>query len=149
MKKFKFQLQALMTIREWDEQNARQELGRISAKIGDLKEKLEKLEQEKTKARNFWMTQSEYTFNAGMRVAFDTSLKDFAEREQMVKKQLEEAREKRAEALSELEAASRRKKIVENLKEKRFAEYQAAYDKHEANEIEDSFYARRNNVLLS
>lgn len=148
MKKFIFQLQALMTIREWDEKNAHQELGRVNARIVEVESKMSALRESEGKMRHTWNPESGQRFNAATRIALDVSLKEISDRIEQLDNELEVAQRERLAALTELEATSRRKKIVENLREKRLAEYQAAYDKHEASEIEDSFYARRKNASL-
>ena len=117
--------------------------------IGDLEGQLEALELEKRATNDSWLSRSEQTFSAGQRRVLDSSMHEMEVRVRDLTTRLNETQQKRLDALKELEAASRRKKIVENLKEKRLAEYKAAYDKHEANEIEDSIYGRRNNILQS
>lgn len=146
MKKFKFQLEALMTIRERSEQEARQALANAMREIEELKASVQKLETSKLNATNQWVSSNQEGFKPSERIAYDFQILSLQQQAIALENSIKGADEKRRQAIARLEKAVQEKRIVENMKEKRLREYERELQKHEANEIEDIFNARRKGV---
>lgn len=146
MKKFKFQLEALMTIREWNEQNARQALGVVMREIEGLNANVLQLEQSRSDITERWVGACQSGFNPADRIAYDNQILNLKQQSVSLAESISQAEERREQAMRALEKAAQEKRIVENMKEKRLKEYEAELLKYEANEVEDIFNARRKGV---
>lgn len=143
MKKFRFNLESLLQIRDWEEQKARQGFAEATARVTSAQNAIEAAKAEKEQAYSAWQTVGERRFTPVERIALQSQVAEVDNRIAQAQQQLQELEKARMEAMEILKVASRNKKVVENLKEKRLREYQAETLKQESMEIEDIFNARR------
>ncbi|MCH6255830.1 flagellar export protein FliJ [Puniceicoccaceae bacterium K14] len=146
MKKFKFQLESLMTLRERNEQIARQALAGVLGEIEDVKRNINELKEMRSSATEQWVSSTQEGFSNKDRVAFEFQIQSLEQQSLALEQSLKNFETKRQQAFKQLEKASQEKRIVERMKEKRFLEYTREAEKQEANEIEDIFNARRKGV---
>lgn len=143
MKKFKFNLESLLTMREWEARRTRQALAESSAHVTQLERRMKFLATEKSKTFSSWSANSDQPFTAADRQNMNSQLAELEGQVIEYKQQLNEAIAKRSQAMEDLSVATRRKRAVENLREKRVEEHRTEVFKQEAVEIEDIFNARR------
>ncbi|MBC2606007.1 flagellar export protein FliJ [Pelagicoccus albus] len=143
MKKFTFSLDSLLNLRELEEQNAKAALARENAFVEQITMRIQELESLVEGAYGSWDGQAGRKFNSMDRMGLSAQIADLQKTAGEARSALAAAKTKRAKAMKSLQDATRNRKVVTNLKEKRFKEYTAEVLKQEANEIEDVFNARR------
>ncbi len=146
MKKFTFNLDPLLVLRERDEQNARMALSEVNAQVERINQQIAQLERSVTGTYDSWDGQSGRRFSPMDRMGLATQVADLQRQTELARQQMQEAEQERAKAMQALQEASRNRKVVTNLKEKRLKEYNAEVIKQEAIEIEDIFNARRSAI---
>ncbi len=142
MKKFQFNLEGLLTLREWEEQQSRQELGLVFKEIERLNGLLANLSNQVAEAFAAWNENSSKSFSPTDRHALSAQLAELESAKAKAHVALQEAFEKREVEMDRLALATRRKKVVENLKQKRLEEYKAEFSRQEIRENEDLFNSR-------
>ena len=147
MKKFKFQLEGLLTLRDWEEQKARQALGEVTSRIARLKQEISDLEASKAALFASWNEGAQKRFSPRERIAMDAQAALYGKQAIGLEAKVQEVEGQRAKAIQNLKAAARAKQVVENLKEKRLEEFQAEFFRQEAREIEDIFNSRHKGEL--
>ncbi|MBK1878432.1 flagellar FliJ family protein [Pelagicoccus mobilis] len=145
MKKFTFSLDSLLSLRDLEEQNARTALAEVNAQIERLDQHMKQLESSVDAVYQSWDGESGRRFNAMDRMGLSSQVADLKRQAADAEQMKQQTVERRAKAMQNLQEATRNRKVVTNLKEKRLQEYQAELLKQEANEIEDIFNARRGN----
>lgn len=143
MKKFSFSLESLLTLRELEEQNARVALTEVNGQIEQINQKIAELDQAVEGAYGSWNGESGRRFTSMDRMGLSSQVADLQRQSSQARQLLANAQSKRMKAMQALQDTSRKRKVVTNLREKRFKEYTAEMQKQEANEIEDIFNARR------
>jgi len=143
MKKFTFSLESLLSLRDLEEQNARTALAEVNAQIERIDQQMKQLEASVDEVYASWDGESGRRFNAMDRMGLSSQVADLKRRSAEAGLLKNKTIERRAEAMQTLQEATRKRKVVTNLKEKRFQEHQAELLKQETNEIEDIFNARR------
>lgn len=143
MKKFTFSLDSLLNLRDLEEQNARTALAEVNAQIGRIDQQMEQLAASVDEVYASWNGESGRRFNAMDRMGLSSQVSELKRQSAEAEQLKQQTVLQRAEAMQKLQEATRARKVVTNLKEKRFQEYQAELLKQEANEIEDIFNARR------
>lgn len=143
MKKFSFNLDSLLVLRERDEQNARVALTEANAYVERVNQEIARLESSISGTYDSWDGQSGRRFTPMDRIGLSGQVASLQVEVVQAKKTLQAAQDRRAKAMHALQEASRNRKVVTNLKEKRFQAHTAELLKQEANEIEDIFNARR------
>ncbi len=146
MKKFSFNLDPLLVIRERDEQNARMALSEVNAQVEQINQHIARLEASVSGTYASWDGQSGRRFSPADRTGLESQVSNLRRQTEEARKLMRVAQERRAKAMRALQEATRNRKVVTNLKEKRFKEYTAEVQKQEANEIEDIFNARRSAI---
>ncbi|MDQ8182345.1 flagellar export protein FliJ [Pelagicoccus sp. SDUM812005] len=146
MKKFSFNLDPLLALRERDEQNARNALSEVNAQVERINQHIAKLEDSVTGTYASWDGQSGRRFSPMDRMGLSHQVADLKRQADEARKLMQKAQERRSKAMQALQEATRNRKIVTNLKEKRFKEYTAEVEKQEATEIEDIYNARRSAI---
>ena len=144
MKKFQFNLEGLLTLREWEEQQARQALALVFKEIERLNRMVEDLSQQLTDAFAAWNENSAHSFSPTDRHALAAQLAGIEKSKEEAVSALQASLEKRQAEMDRLALATRRKKVVENLKQKRLEEYRADEYREEIRENEDLFNSRYN-----
>ncbi len=142
MKKFSFNLKALLELREWEEQVARQAFSQSIQAVSILKDKASRVEQEKEAICQEWDKTHPGSFSRNDRLALNAAISNASRVSEESKNALEVAEKKREKALTEMKLAVRKKKVVANLKQRRLEEHQAEALRQETIEIEDIYNAR-------
>ncbi|MDQ8202534.1 flagellar FliJ family protein [Pelagicoccus sp. SDUM812003] len=143
MKKFRFNLESLLQIREWEERKAQQAFAEAIARVTEAQRAIESAQGEKENAYLAWQTVGDRRFSPAERIALQAQVAEVEGRIAQAEQRLAELEEARRETMEALKVASRNKRVVENLKEKRLQEYRAESLKQESMEIEDIFNGRR------
>ena len=143
MNKFKFNLESLLVMREWEERRTHQALSETNAQVVQLQDRMKRLSSEKTKAFSGWDVAGATRFSAMDRLNLNSQVAEIENQTVEYRQQLGMALADRARAIEALSVATRRKRAVENLKEKRTQQHLADAYKEESAEIEDIFNARR------
>lgn len=143
MKKFKFSLESLLTLREWEEQRAQQGLAEANAQIDRIQSRLQRLNQSIDRAYQTWNGSEKRSFSPMERLGLSSSVEDLRREVEETSKALQEAATRRTRALEALVDAARNRKVVTNLKSTRLRSYREDVQRQEAIEIEDIFNARR------
>lgn len=146
MKKFSFNLDPLLVLRERDEQNARMALSEVNARVERINQQIAHLEKSVAGTYESWDGQSGRRFSPMDRMGLTNQVANLQRQTEQARQEMQEAEQRRAKAMQALQEASRNRKVVTNLKEKRLMEYNAEVIKQEAIEIEDIFNARRSAV---
>lgn len=142
MKKFSFNLKALLELREWEEQVARQAFSQSIHEVSVLEDKARMVEEEKESICQDWEKSHSKSFSRNDRLALNGAISDASRVSDESKNALVEAEKRRDKALAEMKIAVRKKKVVANLKQRRLEEYQAEALRQETIEIEDIYNAR-------
>jgi len=142
MKKFSFNLKALLELREWEEQVARQAFSQSIQAVSVLKDQAKKVEEEKEAICQDWEKAHPESFSRNDRLALNASISNASRVSEESKNALDLAEKKREKALAEMKLAVRKKKVVANLKQRRLEEHQAEALRQETIEIEDIYNAR-------
>lgn len=143
MKKFTFKLASLLTVRDWEEQRAQQRLGEANLRVAMLERRIAEIRDGKSAALSSWTGSTRDRFTAADRLMMNAQVADTERELRKAEAALVEAHEAKRLAMLELETASRGKKVVQNLKDRRYEEFRAEAYRQEANEVEDIFNARR------
>ncbi len=143
MKRFIFNLDPLLVLRERDEQNARMALSEVNAQIERINQQISRFEAMVSGTYDSWDGQSGRRFSPMDRMGLASQVANLQRQAEQARHELQQAQQRRVAAMEKVKEASRNRKVVTNLKEKRFLEYTAEVQKQEANEIEDIFNARR------
>ena len=146
MKKFKFQLDGLLTLRDWEEQKAKQKLGEVTGRIAQLKNDIESIGNQKTALFASWSEDNQKSFSPMQRIALEAQVALFGTQTKDLQKNIQEAEQQRLKAIQELKEVARSKQVVENLKEKRMEEFRVEFYRQESREIEDIFNSRHKGV---
>ncbi len=144
MKKFAFNLESLMGLREWEEQSSRQAFSEISQEVNRLQERIANVDSEKSAMFDQWGESKSESFSRNDRLALMGRIDAIGRRAEEAKAALDEAIKKRERALAKMVKCIHEKKVVENLKERRLEEYRADVFREETHEIEDAYNCRRN-----
>ncbi len=142
MKKFSFNLKALLELREWEEQVARQAFSQSVQAVSALKDKAKRVEQEKDAICQDWDKTHSQSFSRNERLALNAAISNVSRVSEESKSALNLAEKKREKALLEMKLAVRKKKVVANLKQRRLEEHQVEALRQETIEIEDIYNAR-------
>jgi flagellar FliJ protein len=142
MKKFSFNLRALLELREWEEQLARQSFSHAVHEVSNLEDKTRRVEEEKESICRDWDKSHTRSFSRNERLALNAAIADAGQASKEARNALVKAEQRRDEALSKMKLAVRKKKVVANLKQRRLEEYQAEALRQETIEIEDIYNVR-------
>lgn len=143
MKKFVFSLESLLSLRELEEQNAKSSLAEANAQVEQVSQQLQQLEASEEKAYASWNGESGRRFSAMDRLGLSSQVADLKRQHAEVQELKRKVEQQRSEMMQKLHQATRSRKVVTNLKEKRLQEHMVEVQKQETNEIEDIFNARR------
>lgn len=142
MKKFKFNLKALLELREWEEKIARQVFSQSIQEIANLNDKTRVLEAERDSICGDWNESRSRSFSRNDRLNLNRFIATKSQTSSELQAALISAREKRDKALSNMKIAIRKKNVVADMKQRRLEEYQADILYREMVEIEDIYNAR-------
>ena len=143
MKKFSFNLRALLKLREWEEQLARQNFSQTVQKVSTLEDKTRRVDEEKDSICRDWDKSHTRSFSRNERLGLHAAIADASQTSKEVRDALLTAEQRRDDALSRMKQAARKKKVVANLKQCRLEEYHVEAMRQKTIEIEDIYNARR------
>jgi len=142
MKKFSFNLKALLELREWEEQVARNAFSQSVHEVSKLEDRARFAEEEKESICREWNESRSQSFSRNDRLGLNAAMANASRVAEESGRTLMEARKRSDEALTRLKLAVRHRKVVANLKQRRLEEYQAEAQRQETIEIEDIYNAR-------
>ncbi|EDY81040.1 hypothetical protein VDG1235_657 [Verrucomicrobiia bacterium DG1235] len=118
-------------------------LTEVNNQIEGIKQQIDNLEASVAGTYSSWDGESGRRFSPMDRVGLAAQVADLQRQTEQARQAMQGAENRRAKAMQSLQNASRNRKVVTNLKEKRLQAYNAELLKQEANEIEDIFNGRR------
>ena len=142
MKKFTFNLESVLGLREWEEQLSQQAFAAASSEVLKLEKRISEAESQANAVFENWTAESGDRFSRNERLAMIGNAEALQCSRQEAENALREASEKRRQAMDRLSEAIRAKKVVENLKQRRLDAYRAEVERIETQEIEDAFNSR-------
>ncbi len=142
MKRFSFNLKGLLGLREWEEQLAQQNLSRATSRVVDLESRIHKMDEEEKAVCEQWNESSAASFTRNDRVALQGRMEQARSDAIELQNTLRQARAEREKALAAMSVAMQKKKVVEDLKQRRLEEYRSEVARQEILEIEDIYNAR-------
>lgn len=127
MKKFKFSLEKVLSLREFEEKQAQIELGKAQSVVNDLNEQLKFIASERLKSNESRSKSSDLTFL----MSIENYINGLDYKKEKLIEELAQAQiileEKRAIVVE----AIKKRKSLEKLKEKQFESYKKEYNKEE------------------
>ena len=127
MKKFKFSLEKVLSLREFEEKQAQIELGKAQSVVNDLNEQLKFIASERLKCNESRSKSSDLTFL----MSIENYINGLDYKKEKLIEELVQAQiileEKRAIVVE----AIKKRKSLEKLKEKQFESYKKEYNKEE------------------
>ncbi len=142
MKKFSFNLKALLDLREWEEQVARNAFSQSVHEISVLEDRARLAEEEKESICQQWSESCSESFTKNDRLGLMAAIANASRASEESIRALEAAHKRRDQALAKLKYAVRSRKAVANLKQRRMEEYHAEALRQDTIEIEDIYNAR-------
>lgn len=143
MKKFVFNLESLLTLRDWEEQNARIALTEANAQIERIRMRISDLEASIDTTFSSWNGDTGRRFSSMDRLGISAQVAQLEAEAESARSHMKNAESTRAKAMKELQEATKRRRVITNLKDKRKLKHDAEIEKQETAEIEDIFNARR------
>ena len=144
MKKFVFNLAALLELREWDEQKARQNYMIAFRNARQMELAVRDSGAEKESILESWNQRGSERFSRNDRLALEASILESNRKHEEFVTRFELAKKEERAGLAKVSDAIRKRKAVENLKQRRFQAYQSEIAKAEFSEIEDIYSSRAN-----
>ena len=127
MKKFKFSLEKVLSLREFEEKQAQIELGKAQSVVNDINEQLKFIASERVKSNESRSKSSDLTFL----MSIENYINGLDYKKEKLIEELVQAQiileEKRAIVVE----AIKKRKSLEKLKEKQFESYKKEYNKEE------------------
>lgn len=127
MKKFKFSLEKVLSLREFEEKQAQIELGKAQSVVNDINEQLKFIASERVKSNESRSKSSDLTFL----MSIENYINGLDYKKELLIQELTKAQiileEKRAIVIE----AIKKRKSLEKLKEKQFESYKKEYNKEE------------------
>ncbi len=143
MKKFSFGLQKVLNLREFDENQAKEELGRVISIANKLNAELEEIAQERVAARR----SSGTIFNASEFIAIENYVNRLDLRKEEVIEELAKTELLIVEKRTLFATAMKNRKVISKLKEKQMKDWKKKVQKEEELFIDDvanSKFLRKN-----
>jgi len=133
MKKFEFNMQKILDLREFEEKQAQLELGKAVARETEIQKTLEMIAQQRLNT----MTSSEDIDDINQLYKMNTYLLLLEQRKEHLLQELTQAKLVTEEKREEMKQAMMKVKALEKLKEARFEEWSLENKKKEAVELDD------------
>ena len=143
MKGFNFKLDALLKLREFNEQKVKTQVGVVLKEINRIEEKINEIDKS---IRETYQSQEELMkkpSDAHMLTFFPFYLKSRKDDLKIQQNLLEKSNEKYTELLNELKQARGEVKVLDNMKGRKKKEFVKKKNKKESEEIEDILNLRR------
>ena len=133
MKKFEFNMQKILDLREFEEKQAQLELGKAVARETEIQKTLEMIAQQRLNT----MTSSDDIDDINQLYKMNTYLLLLEQRKDHLLQELTQAKLVTEEKREEMKQAMMKVKALEKLKEARFEEWSLENKKKEAVELDD------------
>jgi flagellar protein FliJ len=137
IKKYQFRLDPVLKVRKLKEENCRMELGQLITELNQIEDQLR---YDETEIDNYFKLQENILQNgvkAGQLQAFPMLISGKGRNIELLNKALERQKKLIEEKKQELAILKGELKVIENLKEKDFAEYRKALNKEIDNRVEE------------
>lgn len=146
MKKFEFRLEKILQVRSFQEEQAKLELAKCVGTVEMFKNQLREIAQEKITVRKDMGLNN---FELQSFLASETYLKNLDAKKEQCLNLLAEAELKAEEARKVYAEAQKKVKVLENLKEKKFAEWKKEYIIQQDNIVDDTVSAKKAREIRS
>ena len=144
MRKFVSNLNALLKLREWEEQGARQNYLVAVRKARQMDLATRDAGSTREAILESWSRSNGEAFSRNERLALEGSILEASRLEESYRIRSEKARQEERATRAKVNSAIRKRKAVQKLKQRRFEDYRADAAKAELSEIEDIYNARAN-----
>lgn len=139
MKKFSFKLEKVLELREFEEDQAKIELGKAIAETERIKEELRLIAEKRVQN-----TKSRFSSSDVMeQLAIENYITRLDSEKERLLEELAQAELVVEQKRSVFAEALKNRKVISKLKEKRTAEYKKDFYKTEENEIDDVFTSKQ------
>ena len=144
MRKFVFNLTALLNLREWEEQGARQNYLVAVRKARQMDLATRDAGNTREAILESWSRSNGEAFSRNERLALEGSILEASRLEESYRIRSEKARQEERATRARVNSAIRKRRAVQKLIQRRFEDYRADTAKAELSEIEDIYNARAN-----
>ena len=144
MRKFVSNLTALLNLREWEEQGARQNYLVAVRKARQMDLATRDAGSTREAILESWSRSNAEAFSKTERLALEGSILEANRLEESYRIRFEKAKQEERATWARVNSAIRKRKAVQKLKQRRFEDYRADAAKAELSEIEDIYNARAN-----
>ena len=144
MRKFVFNLTALLNLREWEEQGARQNYLVAVRKARQMDLATRDAGNTREAILESWSRSNAEAFSRNERLALEGSILEASKVEESYRIRFEKAKQEERATRAKVNSAIRKRKAVQKLKQRRFEDYRADAAKAELSEIEDIYNTRAN-----
>ena len=127
MKKFKFSLEKVLSLREFEEKQAQIELGKAQTIVNDLNNQLKYIASEKLKTNEARSNSSDLSFL----ISIEKYMNGLEYKKELLLEELAKAQLVLEEKRAIVVEAIKKRKSLEKLKEKQFDEYKKQYNLEE------------------
>ena len=144
MRKFVSNLTALLNLREWEEQGARQNYLVAVRKARQMDLATRDAGSTREAILESWSRSNGEAFSRNERLALEGSILEASRLEESYRIRSEKARQEERATRARVNSAIRKRRAVQKLIQRRFEDYRADAAKAELSEIEDIYNARAN-----
>lgn len=144
MRKFVSNLNALLKLREWEEQGARQNYLVAVRKARQMDLATRDAGSTREAILESWSRSNGEAFSRNERLALEGSILEASRLEESYRIRSEKARQEERATRARVNSAIRKRRAVQKLIQRRFEDYRADAAKAELSEIEDIYNARAN-----
>lgn len=142
MKAFRFRLESVLTLRNWDEERARTELSQSLARERRYERNLSEVDQMIDHSLASWMAERQAGGSASREVGQWAHLNHLDHNRRELNEKLQVARKLREEKTAKLLECRQKRRVIEKLKERQHDAYRKDLQGRLEREIEDLFNAR-------
>lgn len=142
MKAFRFRLESVLTLRNWDEERARTELSQSLARERRYERNLAEVDQMIDQSLSSWMADRQAGGSAAREVGQWAHLNHLDHNRRDLNEKLQVARKLREEKTAKLLECRQKRRVIEKLKERQHDAYRKDLQGRLEREIEDLFNAR-------
>ena len=142
MKAFRFRLESVLTLRNWDEERARTELAQALARERRYERNLSEIDQLIDQSLASWMEDRQAGGSAAREVGQWAHLNHLDRNRRDLDEKLQAARKFREEKTARLLECRQKRRVIEKLKERQHDAFRKDLQGRLEREIEDLFNAR-------
>ncbi|MFP3958905.1 MAG: flagellar export protein FliJ [Spirochaetaceae bacterium] len=135
MHRFRFRLERILSLRRHSEEEAERRLGRVSGEYAHLEGELGRLTEERE--ATFRLGDDARRADVSYRLAQDAYLSFLKQRSEAIEAERAKKAQELEKARTEYREASKRRTVLDNLKERRSAEYYREQRRAEGRELDD------------